>query len=87
MKRDRSLRRIEDEKIIRQNKQMEIDLLKQEIETMQDEIQHLEAIIHQYQPHLDLLTQVNSIFSYSSLCNPLTSRLSIEQIVFIPSMK
>lgn len=58
MKRDRSLRRIEDEKIIRQNKQMEIDLLKVEIENMKDEKHRLEAIIHQYQPHLDLLTQV-----------------------------
>lgn len=59
MKRERSLRRIEDEKVIRKNKQMEIDLLKREIEEIEEEKDRLEGIIQQYQPHLDLLTQVN----------------------------
>ena len=87
MKRDRSLRRIEDEKIVRQNKQMEIDLLKREIESMQEEKHRLEAIIHQYQPHLDLLTQVNSIFFPDFIFQSISLRLSIEPTVFIPSMK
>ena len=59
MKGERSLRRIEDEKVIRKNKQMEIDLLKREIEEIEEEKDRLDGIIQQYQPHLDLLTQVN----------------------------
>jgi hypothetical protein len=59
MKRDRSLRRIDDEKNILKNKQIEIDFLKQKIEQMQEEKINLEKILFQYQPHLNLLTQVN----------------------------
>ncbi|CAF3019043.1 unnamed protein product, partial [Rotaria sp. Silwood2] len=59
MKRDRSLRRIDDEKNLIQNKQIEIDLFNQEIQQIQNENKKLENIILQYQPHLNLLTQVN----------------------------
>jgi len=59
MKRDRSLRRIDDEKNVRKNKQIEIDRLKHEIEQIQEEKIKLEDILDQYQPHLNLLTQVN----------------------------
>lgn len=59
MKRERSLRRINEEKITRKNKQIEIDHLKQEIEEIDEEKHRLEGIIQQYQPHLNLLTQVN----------------------------
>jgi len=59
MKRDRSLRRIDDEKNILKNKQIEINFLKQKIEQMQKEKINLEKILFQYQPHLNLLTQVN----------------------------
>jgi hypothetical protein len=41
------------------NKQIEIDFLKQKIEQMQEEKINLEKILFQYQPHLNLLTQVN----------------------------
>jgi hypothetical protein len=58
MKRDRSLRRIDDEKIFIKNKQIEIASLKNEIEQMQEEKIKLQKIIYQYQPHLNLLTQV-----------------------------
>jgi predicted nucleic acid-binding Zn-ribbon protein len=59
MKHDRSLRRIDDEKNLFKNKQIEIDKLKKEIERIQEEKIKLEKIIFQYQPHLNLLTQVN----------------------------
>ena len=59
MKRDRSLRRIDDENIIRRNKQIEIDSLRKEIDRMQEEKIKLEEVILQYQPHLYLLSQVN----------------------------
>ncbi|CAF4785677.1 unnamed protein product, partial [Rotaria sp. Silwood2] len=59
MKRDRSLRRIDDEKNLIQNKQIEIDLFNQEIQQIQNENKKLENIILQYQPHLNLLTQAN----------------------------
>jgi hypothetical protein len=59
MKRDRSLRRIDDEKNVRKNKQIEIDRLKYEIEQIQEEKIKLQDILDQYQPHLNLLTQVN----------------------------
>ncbi|CAF4962578.1 unnamed protein product [Rotaria sp. Silwood1] len=58
MKRDRSLRRIDDEKNLIKNKQIEINLLNQEIQQIQDENKRLENIILQYQPHLNLLTQI-----------------------------
>ncbi len=59
MKRDRSLRRIDDEKNILKNKQIEMNFLENEIKKMQEEKIKLEKIIFQYQPHLNLLTQVN----------------------------
>ena len=59
MKRDRSLKRIDDEKTFIQNKLVEIDVLKKEIEQMHEEKQKLQQIIRQYQPHSNLLTQVN----------------------------
>ncbi|CAF3302869.1 unnamed protein product [Rotaria sp. Silwood2] len=59
MKRDRSLRRIDDEKKLIKNQQIEIDLFNQEIQQMQDENKKLENIILQYQPNSNLLTQVN----------------------------
>ncbi len=59
MKRDRSLRRIDDENIIRKNKEIEIDFLRKEIDRMQEEKIKLEEVILQYQPHLNLLSQVN----------------------------
>jgi len=59
MKHDRSLRRIDDEKNLFKNEQIEIDKLKKEIEQIQEEKIKLEKIIFQYQPHLNLLTQVN----------------------------
>ncbi|CAF0804433.1 unnamed protein product [Rotaria sordida] len=58
MKHDRSLRRIDDEKNFIKNKQIEINLLNQEIEQIQDENKKFENIILQYQPHLNLLTQI-----------------------------
>ncbi|CAF2746286.1 unnamed protein product [Rotaria sp. Silwood2] len=58
MKRDRSLRRIDDEKKLIKNQQIEIDLFNQEIQQMQDENKKLENIILQYQPNLNLLTQI-----------------------------
>jgi len=60
MKRDRSLRRIDDESIFIKNKQIEIVLLNKEIEQMQEEKTKLQKLIFQYQPHLNLLTQVGS---------------------------
>jgi hypothetical protein len=60
MKRDRSLRRIDDESIFIKNKQIEIVLLNKEIEQMQEEKTKLQKLIFQYQPHLNLLTQVRS---------------------------
>jgi hypothetical protein len=59
MKRDRSLRRIDDERIFIKNKQIEIVLLNKEIEQMQEEKTKLQKLIARYQPHLNLLTQVN----------------------------
>ena len=59
MKRDRSLRRIDDEKQIIENKRIEINLLNKEIEQIQEENNKLKELISQYQPHLNLLTQVN----------------------------
>jgi len=59
MKRDRSLRRIDDESIFIKNKQIEIVLLNKEIEQMQEEKIKLQEILDQYQPHLNLLNQVN----------------------------
>ncbi len=59
MKRDRSLRRIEDEKTVRKIKQNEIDFLQKEIDQMQEEKFRLEKIIRPYQSHLNLLIQVN----------------------------
>ncbi|CAF0808195.1 unnamed protein product [Adineta ricciae] len=58
MKRDRSLKRIDDEKMFIQNKLIEIDVLKKEIEQIHDEKQRLQQIIRQYQPHSNLLTQI-----------------------------
>ncbi|CAF1357545.1 unnamed protein product, partial [Rotaria sp. Silwood1] len=51
MKHDRSLHRIDDEKSLIKNKQIEINLLNQEIQQIQDENKKLENIILQYQPH------------------------------------
>jgi hypothetical protein len=62
MKRDRSFRRIDDEKIFIKNKQIEIDLLKNEIKQMQEERDKIQKILFQYQPHLHLLTQVHRKF-------------------------
>jgi hypothetical protein len=62
MKRDRSIRRIDDEKNLRKNKQIEMNFLQQEIEKMQEEKLRLQEIVEQYQPHLNLLTQVNEKF-------------------------
>ncbi|CAF3749792.1 unnamed protein product, partial [Rotaria sp. Silwood1] len=59
MKHDRSLHRIDDEKNLIKNKQIEINLLNEEIQQIQDENKKLENIILQYQPHLNLLAQVN----------------------------
>jgi hypothetical protein len=59
MKRDRSLKRIEDEQNVRKTKQIEIDFLQQEIKQMQEEKIKLENTILQYQPHSNLLIQVN----------------------------
>ncbi|CAF4865787.1 unnamed protein product [Rotaria socialis] len=58
MKRDRSLRRIDDEKRFIENKKIEIESLNQEIQQIQEENKKLENIILQYQPHLNLLTQI-----------------------------
>ncbi|CAF0724749.1 unnamed protein product [Adineta steineri] len=58
MKHDRSLRRIDDEKNIIKNKQIEIELLKKDIEHMQQEKIKLQKILSQYQPHLNLLIQI-----------------------------
>ncbi|CAF5129702.1 unnamed protein product, partial [Rotaria sp. Silwood1] len=57
MKHDRSLHRIDDEKNFIKNKQIEINLLNQEIQQISDENKKLENIILQYQPHLNLLAQ------------------------------
>lgn len=58
MKRDRSLRRIDDEKNFVKNKQTEIDSFNQNIEKIKEENIKLENLIQQYQPHLNLLTKV-----------------------------
>ncbi|CAF4567097.1 unnamed protein product, partial [Rotaria magnacalcarata] len=58
MKHDRSLRRIDDEKSFIKNKKIEIESLNQEIQQIQDENKKLENLIRQYQPHLNLLTQI-----------------------------
>ncbi|CAF1048956.1 unnamed protein product [Adineta ricciae] len=58
MKRDRSLKRIDDEKTFIRNKLAEIDVLKKEIEQIHEEKQKLQEIIRQYQPHSNLLTQI-----------------------------
>ncbi|CAF1595807.1 unnamed protein product, partial [Adineta steineri] len=58
MKHDRSLRRIDDEKNIIKNKQIEIEVLKNDIEHMQQEKIKLQKILSQYQPHLNLLIQI-----------------------------
>lgn len=86
IKRDRSLRRIDDEKNLLKNKQIEIDNLKSEIEQMQEEKIKYENMISQYQPHLNLLTQVDSEILQISIQN-LFFRLSIKQIVFIQLTK
>jgi hypothetical protein len=63
MKRDRSLKRIEDEQNVRKTKQIEIDFLQQEIKQMQEEKIKLENTILKYQPHSNLLIQVNQSHS------------------------
>ena len=59
MKHDRSLRRIDDEKTFIKNKQTEINVLKQQIEQIQEEKSQLQKRILKYKPHFTFLTQVN----------------------------
>ena len=58
MKRERSSRRIDDEKTLIENKRTEIDLLQQDLAQRQEEKAQLESILVQYQPHWNLLAQV-----------------------------
>ena len=59
MKRERSIRRMDEEMKLIRNKQIEIKSLENDIEQVQKEKMYFDEILQQYQPHWNLLVQVN----------------------------
>ena len=81
MKRERSVRRMEEETKLIRNKQIEIKSLENDIEQVQKEKMHFDEILRPYQPHWNLLAQVIGMqserFPWASL-----DRWSIKPIDF-----
>lgn len=83
IKRDRSFRRIDDEKNFLSTKQIEIEKLEKEIEKKQQEKMYYEKIISHYQPHLNLLTQVNEKKNYSRTIRTLQNHSSYLSVISV----
>lgn len=87
MKRERSLRRVDDEKAIIESKRVEIDSLNKEIESMYEGNRKLQDTIAHYRPHCELLTQVSSVECGFRRRNGVVRRSSIATIGFTRSKK